>query len=562
VAEPSYTVSGGAGGVGAHIDDMRTESTRLSTLTDQLVDQAVDAARIAMDAELLASAILSPITATAAEQKIIFATSQMLLFATEAGATAAFLAGAAAAYEDLDRSIGLLGNAAVNTGTFALGVMAVPLALAGGVVVLADVAAVYVAGYGGEAVDALGQGIDKTLDNPWWLMPPSLAVGAVTANTATVYDSADAQATVDGALAVQLDQLNEIAGDNAWFVDLIAQGAPGLLAGLTLPVTSVFGLTGKNALENLAGVPWPPTTYEQAVQAIIGGGNTLGYFQDGPQLGRGDIFLAPLPVGETMVELPSLTSPFRASGETAVEPSGLATLFQGSSQVDAFDDDNTFARIRITEIPGVPESPGVAGIPTSYIVQIPSTQSWDLAAGSTPNDVTADTHAMLARQTALSSAVDAAMQEAGITSANPVMLQGFSLGGITAGQMAADPNLNYDITHVVTGGAPIANFDIPPAVNVLSLEFHEDPVARLDGNDNPDSARWTTVHAPAPALPTDDGSTIGIAGAHNSDRYALTAAEVQASGDPSVTGYLESARIFFEGRHPAITTDYGARRRP
>ncbi|ANP73931.1 hypothetical protein [Cryobacterium arcticum] len=542
MADSTITVSGGAGGIGAQLDDMRTESAQLSAMAQQLVDQSLAAAGIALDADLLASAILSPITAAAAEQQIVFATGQMLVFATEAGVTAVFLAGAVDAYEAVDASLAILADVAVNSGTLVVGVMAVPLAVGAGLLVAADVAGVYVGGYLAEGVSALGEGVDRTLANPALLLNPGLALGSLVANTADAYDVDTAQDAVNAELASQLAQLNELAGENAWVVDLIAQGAPGLLAGLTLPLTVILGLAGTNVLlTQLTGVPWPPTSYEQALQAIIGAGNRGGYFDDGPLLTDADLFEPPAIVGQEVVA-----------------PTSVSTLFEGSAQIDTFDavgdDKDSFARIRITEVPGTPPS---------FIVQIPSTQVWDPAAGSTPNDVTSDTHAMLAQQTALSSAVDAAMQQAGITPENPVMLQGFSLGGITAGQMAADPTLNYNITNIVTGGSPIANFDIPADVQVLALEFDEDPVAKLDGNNNPDSANWSTVHAAAPSLPTDKGVPVGIGGeqgAHNADRYALTGAEVDASTDPSITAWTDSAGNFFGTGQPTTTTDYGAKR--
>ena len=573
MAEPGFTVSGGAGGIGAHLDDMRTESTQLAAMAEQLVDQALSAAGIAVDGDLLASAILSPITAAAAEQQIVFATGQMLLFATDAGVTAVFLAGAVDAYEAVDRSLALLADAAVNTGTFVLGVMAVPLAVGLALAAAADVALVYVAGYGGEAIESLGEGIENVLAHPGSLANPALALGLVLAGAAANYDGAEAQATVDGTLADQLAQLNELAGENAWAVDLIAQGAPGLLSGLTLPLTMLLGPAASNALlAKLTGVPWPPTSYEQAVQAIIGAGNQGGFFDDGPLLTRDD-----------------LINPPEIVGPDVATPTSLEGLFTGSAQIDQYDtsatgDEDALARIRITEVPGNPPS---------FIVQVPSTQVWDPAAGSTPNDVTADTHAMLAQQTALSSAVDAAMQEAGITQYNPVMIQGFSLGGIVAGQMAADPSLDYTFTHVVTGGSPVANFDIPGDVQVLSLEFDEDPVAKLDGHNNPDAANWTTVQAAAPSLPGDNGVPVGIAGeqgAHNAERYAITAGEVAASSDPSIAAFTDSAAGYFPdaGAELAVTmstdpethittttttntetgavvsrtTDYGAQRQP
>jgi len=573
VAEPTFTVSGGAGGIGAHLDDMRTESTQLAAMAQQLVDQALSAAGIAVDGDLLASAILSPITAVAAEQQIVFATGQMLLFATDAGVTAVFLAGAVDAYEAVDRSLSLLADVAVNTGTYVLGVMAVPLAVGLGLAAAADVALVYVAGYGGEALESLSEGVENVLAHPGSLANPALALGLVLAGAAANYDADEAQETVDGTLADQLALLNELAGENAWAVDLIAQGAPGLLSGLTLPLTMLLGPAASNALlAKLTGVPWPPTSYEQALQAIIGAGNQGGFFDDGPLL-----------TGENLINPPEIV------GADVATPTSLEGLFTGSAQIDKYDtsatgDEDALARIRITEVPGNPPS---------FIVQVPSTQVWDPAAGSTPNDVTGDTHAMLAQQTALSSAVDAAMQEAGITQDNPVMIQGFSLGGIVAGQMAADPSLNYNFTHVVTGGSPVANFDIPSDVQVLSLEFDEDPVAKLDGHNNPDAANWTTVQASAPSLPGDNGVPVGIAGeqgAHNAERYAITAGEVAASSDPSITAFTESAAEYFPsadaefevtmvtddethittttttntetGAVVSTTTDYGAQRNP
>ncbi|QYF72687.1 hypothetical protein [Cryobacterium sp. PAMC25264] len=527
MAESGLTVSGGAGGIGASLDDMRTESAQLSAMAQQLVDQALAAADIAVDGDLLASALLSPITAATAEEKIVFATGQMLIFATDAGVTAVFLAGAVDAYEAVDASLKILANAAVNATTLVAGVMVIPLALGAGVLVLADVAAVYAGGYVLEGLDALREGVDKTLANPASLLNPGAALVALAANTAGAYDVDDAQETVDEAFADQLEQLNALAGDNAWAVDLIAQGAPGLLAGLTLPL-GLLSLGGSNwLLGKLTGMPWPPASYEQALQAIIGAGNRGGYFNDGPLLTGDDLFTPPEIVGADVVT-----------------PTSLETLFDGSAQIDQYDtsatgDENALARIRITEVPGNPPS---------FIVQIPSTQSWDAQAGSTPNDLTGDTHAMLAQQTALSSAVDAAMREAGIMPDDPVMLQGFSLGGITAGQMAADPTLNYNITNVVTGGAPIANFDIPSDVQVLSLEFDEDPVPKLDSNGNPESANWTTVEASAPSLSTDKGAPVGIGGetgAHNPNRYAITAGEVDASSDPSITAWGDSAAGYF-----------------
>ena len=533
------TVTGGTGGIAANLDDMRTESRALEAMTGLLLDRAKSAAGIAVDPNLLSSAILSPVTAAEAESTIVFATGQLALFATEAGVSAVFLGGAVTAYETADKALAALANLEKNAVTFTAGALAIPLVIGAGLLVLDDVAATYIAGYGGELIGAVGHGVQNIVDDPSLIWKDGGPFSALVLATASSFDAADAQRAVNENLKAQLQELNVIAGNNAWIVDLIADGAPGLITGLTLPAVL---LLGPGVYVGLSGMPWPPTSYEQSLQAIIGAGNKFGLLDDGPPITKSDLMgphshppLPPIPGSE---KLPSVTS--------------LSGLLENSAQIDNEDflkgEKDSFARIRITKMDGEPPH---------YIVQIPSTQSWAAAAGSTPNDLTSDIHAMLAKQTALASAVKAAMEKANIRSIDPVMLEGFSLGGITAGQMAADPSLHYNITHVVTAGSPIANFDIPSNVRVMSLEFNQDPVARLDGHSNPGSANWTTIHADAPYIAGDKSASPGIAAAHDANRYAVLAGEVDQSDDASVDAWRDSAKGFFGG---GTATDYGAMR--
>lgn len=533
------TVTGGTGGIAANLDDMRTESRALEAMTGLLLDRAKSAAGIAVDPNLLSSAILSPVTAAEAESTIVFATGQLVLFATEAGVSAVFLGGAVSAYETADKALAALANLEKNAVTFTAGALAIPLVIGAGLLVLDDVAATYIAGYGGELIGAVGHGVQNIVDDPSLIWKDGGPFSALVLATASSFDAADAQRAVNENLKAQLQELNVIAGNNAWIVDLIADGAPGLITGLTLPAVL---LLGPGVYVGLSGMPWPPTSYEQSLQAIIGAGNKFGLLDDGPPITKSDLMgphshppLPPIPGSE---KLPSVTS--------------LSGLLENSAQIDNEDflkgEKDSFARIRITKMDGEPPH---------YIVQIPSTQSWAAAAGLTPNDLTSDIHAMLAKQTALASAVKAAMEKANIRSIDPVMLEGFSLGGITAGQMAADPSLHYNITHVVTAGSPIANFDIPPSVRVMSLEFNQDPVARLDGHSNPGSANWTTIHADAPYIAGDKSASPGIAAAHDANRYAVLAGEVDQSDDASVDAWRDSAKGFFGG---GTATDYGAMR--
>ena len=138
------------------------------------------------------------------------------------------------------------------------------------------------------------------------------------------------------------------------------------------------------------------------------------------------------------------------------------------------------------------------------------------------------------------------------------MLTGHSQGGITAAALAADPAFSegFNLTHVVTGGAPIARMDIPEDVDVLSLEHDRDPVARLDGETNPDRSNWTTVRRDHHEAAEGE---VPMA-AHGGLAYQSTGLLVDASADPSLRAFRESAAGFWTGE--GTVRDYSIRRQP
>lgn len=541
------TVSGGAGGVGAKLDDMRLQAQQLATLSTELIGRSGTAAAKAVDGDLLESMILSPVTGAAAEGAIVLASGSLLLVATETGVSAVFLEGAVVAYETADQLIAAATVALHNGVAFVIGVLAVPVGLvaAAGVAVVGGAWMLTVAGVNVvvEGVDSLVEGAQQTLDqigdNPWLLLSPAGVAGLFTANSIAAYSPqevidrtaatyADALARLQELAPIAGQAANEWLGDNAWIEDILTDGAPGLLAGLTFLPGLLPGFNGLMSV--VTGQGWPPLTYEQAIDAIATGGGRFGLFEDGT---------AALEVGADGKPKP------HAVPDTDVR--GLGDLMNGSSEIDRIGGDD-FSDIRIVES---------AGPPKSYIVQIPSTQVWNPDAGPAANDSTSDVVAMQGEQTALASAVLDAMRAAGISPTDPVMLEGFSLGGITAGLIASDPSVPFNITHVATAGSPVARYDIPDDVQVLSLEFEEDPVARLDGRDNPDRANWTTVQGDAPRLidPAtqeleEDGP--GIAFSHNSHRYEEFADHVASAGDPSVDAFVDSADPFFSGDQTVV----------
>ncbi|HJQ41608.1 MAG TPA: hypothetical protein VJ831_00860, partial [Jatrophihabitantaceae bacterium] len=130
-----------------------------------------------------------------------------------------------------------------------------------------------------------------------------------------------------------------------------------------------------------------------------------------------------------------------------------------------------------------------------------------------------------------------------------VLLVGHSEGGLVAVNAArhAVADGEFDITHVITAGAPIGRIAgaLPASVQVLALENTQDVVPHLDGVANLDRRNVTTVSGS-----TGDGSIVGdheIAGA-----YLPLAASAQASTDPSIRDFLHSADGYF--RAAAVET--------
>ncbi len=179
----------------------------------------------------------------------------------------------------------------------------------------------------------------------------------------------------------------------------------------------------------------------------------------------------------------------------------------------------------------------LAGSPPTprWIVNLPSTQDWNslnLLLGDdghrlssergATNDFDADVALLVSTHPALRTqyerAVLEAMRQAGVRPDEPVMLCGFSLGGIMAANLAANSTA-YRWTDVLAYGAPIDGFAIPPSVRVEAFQFASDPVPGLDGRVVPHrGGAWD-----ATVVPDQPGAT-GLH-AHSAVRYQQAVCE-------------------------------------
>ncbi|MFB9376106.1 hypothetical protein ACFFKU_00905 [Kineococcus gynurae] len=248
-------------------------------------------------------------------------------------------------------------------------------------------------------------------------------------------------------------------------------------------------------------------------------------------------------------------------GTPARAPTGVAEILQGVRINSGGWSGGADLASRLA--PAAPPPPGtvrveqvVRGGRRSWIVEIPGTQTWRAGTpvGGTPMDLTANLDLVAGSGTAVEAGVVEAMRQAGIAPGEPVLLAGHSQGGLTAAAVAADPRLReeFTVTHVLTAGSPVDGIPVPSDVRVLQLEHTGDLVPRLDGVRAGGGEGRIVVTA-------DVGA--GLA-AHESDAYLRTARAVDASDDPALRAYLESAAPFLDAPGTTVTaTDYRLTRR-
>jgi len=144
------------------------------------------------------------------------------------------------------------------------------------------------------------------------------------------------------------------------------------------------------------------------------------------------------------------------------------------------------------------------GTVIGYRVQLPSTQNWSpMNTDGALNDLSAD--AMLAMfpglETQYEKAVWDALERSGaLDSDAPIMLTGWSLGGMMAGDLATDPRIADRVQSVVTAGSAIDKHagEIDPSVRVTQVNNRWDPVHTLEfvgyGPNDVPGPNWQTYH--------------------------------------------------------------------
>lgn len=293
----------------------------------------------------------------------------------------------------------------------------------------------------------------------------------------------------------------------------VVGGAAGLETGLLMWVPG--------PLQDRLSLDGTPQTYEEALR------NLGGLFRDGqPAVGPG---------GSQQI------------GDD-VAPRSVTDLLAGVSLRQ-----NRLGGAVSGEI-GVQRLEGSGGV-VRYVVQLPGTESWAVTPGPVARDLATNVHTMAGGHTVYMRGIEEAMARADIPEGAPVMLVGHSQGGMTAAALAADPGFRerFNVTQVVTAGAPVARFDVPGSVQVLAVENRHDLVPQLDGAPNKDRPNVTTL-----TFSADRGSL----GANHSllDTYQVATADLP-SDDPSYAAWRESSDGFLDPGSRSTTSTYAITRR-
>jgi hypothetical protein len=196
------------------------------------------------------------------------------------------------------------------------------------------------------------------------------------------------------------------------------------------------------------------------------------------------------------------------------------------------------------------------GKPDRFDVYIAGTQTFDPKTGDQPFDFTSDLNGVGGRPSASYTAVVEAMRQAGVTSSSPVVLNGYSQGGLLASQIAASGD--FDVHGVVTFGAPSAQVHIPASIPVLTVRNTEDLVPATSGYDvNPNAVIVERSAFGSGPIPSE-----WAVPAHELTTYQHTAAVVDDSTSSAVRDVLDPLNRFGSGAQRVDSTLWVATRVP
>lgn len=190
-----------------------------------------------------------------------------------------------------------------------------------------------------------------------------------------------------------------------------------------------------------------------------------------------------------------------------------------------------------------------------YVVYLGGTVSAIGGAGGETFDMPSNVAAVAGAPSAAYLATLAAMEAAGIDKTDPVLLVGYSQGGLVAARIAESGD--YSVKGMVTLGAPTAGVESLADVPVLALEHSEDIVPAIAGTAAALSSRLVVRRS------LYEGKTVPLGvqlPAHQLAPYRQTAALVDGSAAPSLVAARSRIDDFFLGTATGESTRWRSER--
>ena len=298
-----------------------------------------------------------------------------------------------------------------------------------------------------------------------------------------------------------------------------------------------------------------PNQVRAALPAVLVAGSVAATLVDGKA--------ARVIARETLNMWPALTTGQASSGKDSTAAANMAAVTLGAvarggrsgAQVEAVGAfgmrvapngigviAQRLAETHVTEKPTVVIERYTDGQRSIFVAYLPGMRSLEVGAGSEPFDLAASVQQLADPDSATSQkAVEEALRAAGVKPTDELVVAGYSQGGMVAGGLAASSS-EFNVTAIVTLGAPIAQLDLPPETAVMAIEHRNDVVPALSGSINPVTENWVTVGREIDLHPGQSALT-----AHELDRYVETAKLVDEDDSVGVTRIRETVLKKFEG---------------
>ena len=298
-----------------------------------------------------------------------------------------------------------------------------------------------------------------------------------------------------------------------------------------------------------------PNQLRAALPAVLVAGSAAATLVDGKA--------ARLIARETLNMWPALTAGQKSSGQDSAAAASMVAAWAGANgrggrtgvaveSVGAFGMRaaptsigavaERLAETHLAEEPTVVIERYTDGTRSLFVAYLPGMRSLEVGAGSEPFDLGSSLQQLANPDAAVSqAAVEAALAAAGVKPTDELVVAGYSQGGMVAGALASGVG-GFNVSAIVTLGAPIAQLELPQETAVMAIEHSNDVVPALSGAINPLTENWVTV-----GREIDLRVGESALNSHELETYVETSKLVDKDDSVGVTRIRETVLRKFEG---------------